>query len=256
MASGNAFAPHTGDPAMIRALFVTAITFAYILIFGPPMLLYAWITGNTDPVYNTGVLGARMALWLAGVEVEVKGREKILSGGRVVFMANHQGNCDPPAIFVHLPPVLILVKKEFFKVPVLGRAMRMRGFIPVDRKNREQAIQAVEKAVQALETNKPFLVFPEGTRSPDGRLQPFKKGVFVMAIKAGATIVPIAISGSARIMPKGRFVIRPGRVRVTFCEPVPTHGYTVEDRGTIMERVRQGILSALEPEERPLDTPA
>ena len=238
---------------MIRALFVTCVTFAYILILGTPTLFYSVITGNTDPLYRIGVLGTRMALWLSGVQMEVHGREKIPTGGCLVFMSNHQGNCDPPALIARLPDVLVMGKKEFFKVPVLGRAMRLRGFIPVDRKNRERAIQAVEQAVRALQAGFSFLVFPEGTRSPDGRLQPFKKGVFVMAIKAGATIVPVAISGSSRIMTKGQFVIRPGRVRLTFCDPIPTRGCTIEQRQSIIERTRQAILMGLSPDEWPVE---
>ncbi len=236
---------------MIRAFLVTFITFAYILVFGPPVLIYALLSGNGDPVYRTGVLGARLALWLAGVKLEVQGRERIPRGRPVVFMANHQSNCDPPALLVVLPSVLVLVKKEFFRVPIMGSAMRLVGFIRVDRKNREQALDAVERGVLALEAGRSFLVYPEGTRSLDGRLQKFKKGVFVMAVKAGAPIVPISVSGSNKIMPKGKFVMRPGRVRITFHESIPTEGLTTEDRDVIIERVRQAILTGLTKDEWP-----
>lgn len=238
---------------MIRALFVTLVTFAYVLVLGPPVLIYSWLGGNTDLLYKVGQLGARMALWLAGVRLEVRGGGKLPRGSAVVFMANHQGNCDPPAIFPLLPPVLILAKKEFYRVPILGRAMLARGFIPVDRKDREQAIAAVEQSVAQLKAGKSFLVFPEGTRSPDGRLQPLKKGVFILAIKAGAPIVPISISGSSKIMPKGKFVIHPGRVRITMHDPIPTAGRTLDERDLIMAQVRQALLSGLEKEEWPLE---
>ena len=178
---------------MIRAFLVTLVTFAYILILGPPVLIYAAIRGDGDLVYRVGTLGARMALWLAGTRLEIHGLDQIPSDRPVVFMANHQSNFDPPALLAVLPPVLVLVKKEFFRVPILGRAMVACGFILVDRRNREQALEAVEKGVQALKAGKSFLVYPEGTRSPDGRLQRFKKGVFVMAIRAGAPIVPISV---------------------------------------------------------------
>jgi len=121
----------------------------------------------------------------------------------------------------------------------------------VDRKNREQALDAVERGVLALNAGKSFLVYPEGTRSPDGRLQKLKKGVFVMAVKAGAPIVPISVSGSNKIMPKGKFVIRPGRVRITFHDSIETEGLTTEDRDLIIERVRQAILTGLAKDEWP-----
>ena len=238
---------------MIRAFLVTLVTCVYILILGPPVLIYGVLSGNTDPLYAVGKLGARMAVWLAGARLEIHGLDQIPSHRAVVFMANHQSNCDPPALLAVLPPVLVLVKKEFFRVPIVGRGMVVCGFIPVDRRNREQALAAVEKGVQALKAGKSFLVYPEGTRSPDGRLQRFKKGVFVMAIKAGAAIVPISVSGSNKIMPKGKFVIRPGRVRITFHEPVATEGSAMEDRHLIIDRVRQAILAGLDKDEWPVE---
>jgi 1-acyl-sn-glycerol-3-phosphate acyltransferase len=236
---------------MIRAFLVTFITFAYVLVFGPPVLIYGLLSGNSDPIYRTGVLGARMTLWLAGVQLEVQGRDRIPPGRPVVFMANHQSNCDPPALLAVLPNVLVVVKKEFFRVPIIGSGMRLVGFIRVDRKNREQALDAVERGVLALKAGRSFLVYPEGTRSLDGRLQKFKKGVFVMAVKAGAPILPISVSGSNKIMPKGKFVIRPGRVRITFHDSIETEGLTTEDRDIIIERVRQAILAGLAKDEWP-----
>jgi 1-acyl-sn-glycerol-3-phosphate acyltransferase len=236
---------------MFRALFVILITFAYILVLGPPVVIYAMVTGNSDPLYRVGMRGARMAMWLAGVQLEVMGKEKIPQECAAVFLANHQGNCDPPALLPILPPVRVMVKKEFFRVPILGRGMLLRGFIPVDRRNRDRAIAAVEEAVRALKAGHSFMAFPEGTRSRDGRLQPFKKGVFVMAIKAGAPVVPISVSGSGKIMPKGKFAIRPGCVRITIHEAIPTAGCSTADRQILMDRVRQSILTGLEREEWP-----
>ncbi len=241
---------------MIRACFVIFVICLYILILGPPLLLYMLLTGNSDPLYAAGKGGARMALWLAGVRLEVSGLERIPQDRVVVFMANHQGNCDPPALLAVLPTVSIMAKKEFFRIPILNRAMLARGFIPVDRKHREAAIAAVEQAVRSLQAGHSFLVFPEGTRSRDGRLQPLKKGVFIMALKVGAPIVPVSVSGSNKIMPKGKFVIHPGRVRITVHDPVATEGLPLDDRELIVERVRQALLAGLTPEEWPLDQKA
>ena len=239
---------------MIRAVIVTLLTFTYILVVGPPFLIHALLTGNTNPLYAIGRWGAKMAVWLAGARLEIRGLEKIPTGRPVVFMPNHQGNCDPPAIFSILPPVLVLGKKEFFRVPILGRAVLLRGFIPVDRKNRERAIQAVEEAVKSLKAGNSFLVFPEGTRSPDGRLQAFKKGAFIMAIKAGVPIIPISVSGSSKIMRKGEWAIHPGVVHITIHDPISTEGCTLDDRDHVMEQTRQTILSGLAKDEWPLET--
>ncbi len=236
---------------MIRAIIVSLLTFLYILTVGTPFLIHALLTGNTDHIYRVGVNGAKLALWLSGVHLDVQGLEKIPPNRALIFMPNHQSNCDPPAVISILPPVLVLAKQEFFRVPVLGTAMRRRGFIPIDRKNRERAMAAVEKAVEALKAGHSFLGFPEGTRSPDGRLQTFKKGLFVMAIKAGASVVPVSASGARKVMPKGEFAIYPGRVRITIHDPIPTTGLEVSDRQKLIDLTRQAIITGLDPEERP-----
>jgi 1-acyl-sn-glycerol-3-phosphate acyltransferase len=236
---------------MLRSILVTIATFSYILLVGPWFLIYALLTGKTDALYGCGRWGAKLSVWLAGMKLEVLGFEQIPKDRAVLFMPNHQSLSDGPAVFGILPPVLAIAKKEFFKVPVLGRAMVLRGFVPLDRRNRERAIEAVEEAAKSLRAGHSFLAFPEGTRSPDGRLQAFKKGVFVMAIKAEAPIVPISISGSRKIMRKDEWAMHPGAVRITFHAPVPTAGCTMASRPIIMERVRQAILSGLTKEEWP-----
>ena len=238
---------------MLRTLLVYAVVFFFIFILGPPLLLWSLITGSTDMLYSVGVFGARTALFMAGVRIMVSGREKIPVGKSVIYMPNHQSNSDPPAVASILPPVLIMAKKEFFRIPIMGTGMRMRGFIPVDRTNRERAFAAVDHAVASLKAGHSFLVFPEGTRSRTGRLQSFKKGVFVMAIKAGAPIVPISVSGASKIMCRGDFRIHPGPVRITIHDPVATADYSITDRSRVAEEVRRAIVSGLSPEERPLE---
>jgi 1-acyl-sn-glycerol-3-phosphate acyltransferase len=238
---------------MIRAIFVSAVTFLYILVVGFPFLIRAWLIKNTDFLYEIGIKGGRLALWLSGVRMEVHGLEKIPHGRAAIYMPNHQSNCDPPAVIVNLPPVLVMAKREFFQVPVLGPAMIYRGFIPVDRKNREKAMHAVDQAVESLKAGKSFLAFPEGTRSPDGRLQPFKKGLFVMAIRAGALVVPISVSGARKIMPKGKFAIHPGSVRITIHDPIAADNFTLAQRAKLAAATRQAILKGLDPEEWPAE---
>ena len=238
---------------MLRAALVSLASLLLILVLGAPMLLYAALSGDTDRLYAVGRFSAGLVLRLAGVRLEVQGREKVPPGRAVVFMPNHQSNVDGPAVFVCLPPVLVLAKKEFFRLPVLGWAMRLQGFIPLDRKNRQRAIQALDEAARALQAGHSFLIFPEGTRSPDGRLQAFKSGGFMMALKSGAPVVPVSISGGRRIMRKGDRAIHPGRIRITFHDPVETAGYQPEERRRLMEAVRRAVLSGLAVEEWPVE---
>ncbi|HET9178187.1 MAG TPA: lysophospholipid acyltransferase family protein [Terriglobia bacterium] len=237
---------------MSRTLLVYAVMLLLLLILGLPLTLWSLLLGNTDALYSVGVFSARIALRLAGVRLIVTGKEKIPMGKAVVFMANHQSNCDPPALASVLPPVLIMAKQEFFRVPIIGMGMRMRGFIAVDRTHRERAFQAVDQAVASLKAGHSFLAFPEGTRSSTGRLQRFKKGVFVMAIKAGVPIVPISVSGANKIMRRGDFRIGPGPLRITIHDLIPTAGCSIADRSMVAEQVRQAIIEGLLLEERPL----
>jgi len=237
---------------MIRTAFAVTLTIAYILLVGTPLLIYSLISGDPRPLYRTGVRGCRFAVRLAGVRLEVIGREKIPAGRAVVFMANHQSMCDPPALISVLPRIRVLLKKELFRIPILGRGMKISGFIAVDRANRERSMQAVDEAVAALKAGDSFLVYPEGTRTPDGRLLPFKKGAFVLAIKAQALIVPISLSGGTRILRKGQSTIRPGTLRITIHDPIETAGYAVEDRKEVIKLVRAAVIAGLAEEELPL----
>ncbi|MGH9351859.1 MAG: lysophospholipid acyltransferase family protein [Terriglobia bacterium] len=236
---------------MIRSAVVICFALIYIFVVGGPLLVYTLLSGNTGLIYRAAVFGARMAVCLAGARLEVRGQEKVERTRAVVFMANHQSNCDPPALIGLLPPVLILAKQGFFRAPILGRAMRLWGFIPVDRRSHEKAIQAVGQAADSLAAGHSFLVFPEGTRSHDGRLLPFKKGVFIMAMKAGAPIQPVSISGSRKVMPKGKVAMRPGKVKITFHDLVTTEGKT--EIGALQDAVRKAILSGLAQAEWPVD---
>ena len=217
----------------------------YLLILGPPMILYSLVVGSIEALYAVALAGARAGLWLARIRIEVFGEENVLRGRACVFMPNHTSNVDPPALVPLLPRVAILGKKEFFRIPILNIAMRMAGFVPLDRSNREAAIASAERAVDGLKSGLPYLIYPEGTRSHGGVLGVFKKGPFVLAIKAGVPIVPVTIEGAERCMAKGEMALRPGVVRITFHRPVETTGYGFEDRDVLAQKVREIIASAL-----------
>jgi len=236
---------------MLRAIFLSLVTLFLIFLLGIPLLLYAVLSRDTDPLYKVGVYVAARLLRLGGIRTEVVGKERIPSGRAVVFMANHQSNVDPPAIFPCLPPVLVIAKQESFRIPVLGPAMRLRGFVPIDRKHRERAIEAVEEAARSLRAGHSFLVYPEGTRSPDGRLQAFKKGAFILALRGGVPIVPVSISGACRIMRKGDLAIHPGTIRITFHRPIATENRNLDDG--LMDEVRHAIIQGLAEDERPAE---
>lgn len=238
---------------MIRTAIVAILLSLLTLIAGPIMLLVTFIIRTPGPIYWVGSRGVFFIAWLVGMRVKVKGREKIPSG-TVLFVANHTSFVDACPIVQALPRrVSILAKKSLFQVPVIGWAFRLAGFVPVDRSNRETAIESVDLAAERMKQGSSFLAFPEGTRSYDGRLLPFKKGVFVMAIKAGAKIVPMAASGVHLIMPKKSLKIRPGNVLVRFGDPIDASEYTLAQRGQLSDRVRLAMAKLLPPDQQPLD---
>jgi 1-acyl-sn-glycerol-3-phosphate acyltransferase len=240
---------------MLRMLFVAVFLSIYILLAGPPLLVYSLLTKHVDPLYWAGLKGVLFFVRAVGVKIHVKGRERIPSGVSV-FAANHTSSVDAPAVVGAIPRrIAVLLKASLFKWPIAGQAFRLAQFIPVERKNRDAAIASVEKATAALRAGQSFLIYPEGTRSPDGRLQQFKKGAVVMAINAGVPIVPIACSGAHRIMEKKSLVIHPGEIVVEFLEPIETTGYSLDDRDALSERIRKAMAAALPPDQRPLDFP-
>jgi 1-acyl-sn-glycerol-3-phosphate acyltransferase len=220
----------------------------------PWLILWSLITGSVDFMYGVAMKVVRAAVWIAGVRVRVEGVEN-LPPGVCIFAANHVSNMDPLAFVPAIPRrVAILVKKEVFRIPILGTAMRMAKLVPVDRDNREAAAGAVETAVKYLKEGLSFAVYPEGTRSRDGRLLPFKKGTFVMAIRAGVPIVPVSIVGAQDLLRKGEWSVRQGEVIIRFGPAVDVSPYTVEQRADLLARVEELVAAGLPEDQKPTKT--
>ena len=236
---------------MLRTLFIGVFLWLYILVVGPPLLLYTFITRDPDPIYWAGVKGVMFFVCAVGVKVRVKGLERI-PPGVCLFAANHTSSADAPAIVGAIPRrIAILLKESLFKWPIVGQAFWSAHFIPVNRSARDSAIAGVEKATEALKGGQSLLIYPEGTRSPDGRLQEFKKGAVMMAIKAGVPIVPMVCAGAHRVMEKHSLVIHPGEIVVEFLEPIDASKYSLEERDILNERLRIAMGGALPPDQRP-----
>ncbi len=190
-----------------------------------------------------------LALWIAGVKVHVSGQEVLDPQGVYIFAANHQSQFDIPVVETALPreiQIRWLAKKSLFKIPFFGWAMWAAGYIPVDRKNPREGLKSLIEAVEKVRQGASVVIFPEGTRSPDGRLLPFKGGGFVLAVKSGCPVVPVAICGTHKIMPKGRLVARPGTVYVKILSPIPAQGLSLRDKEKLAQKTRESIAKALE----------
>jgi 1-acyl-sn-glycerol-3-phosphate acyltransferase len=197
-------------------------------------------------LYVLGHWGVAIGTSLAGIRTQVTGREHLQGGETVVFCCNHQSNIDPPILFQALHPRLhVLFKRELTKLPLLGKAFQIGGFVPIDRGSREQSMAAIEQAAASLRDGNSFLTFPEGTRSRTGALLPFKRGPFLMALKAQVPVVPVAIQGGSASMQKGSPIVRPTTVSVRIGKPVETRGMNVSDREKLADLVRSRVEELL-----------
>ncbi len=220
----------------------------YVLLIGPPVLIWSLVSRRPRLLYVAGAGGVRLGFLLAGLTLRVEGREHMPLGG-AVYACNHSSNVEPPAMFLALAPlfprVRVLYKAELRKLPVLVWAFDVAGFVPVARADKGQSWPAVDRAADALVAGNSFFIFPEGTRSRTSELLPFKKGGFVMAIKAQAPVVPVVVQGGREAMPKGSALIWPTTIRVTFLPAVPTRGLSFEDRDRVVADVRHAITGQL-----------
>jgi len=240
---------------MMRTAFIAVFLSLYILVLGPPLLLYTLISKSPNALYWAGINGVMFLVRTVGVRVRVVGKERI-PVGVCLFVANHTSSADAPAVVGAIPRrIAVLLKESLFRWPIVGQAFHLARFIPVNRGERDSAIVSVEKATEAMKAGQSFLIYPEGTRSPDGRLQEFKKGAAVMAIKAGVPIVPIACSGAHRVMVKRSLVIHPGEILVEFLDPIDASKYSFEDRHLLNERVHNALAAGLPPDQRPVGFP-
>ena len=210
---------------------------------------WTFISGDISLLYSMFMWGAWNGVGLTGVRVETVGLDKLDAAGTYIFMSNHVSNLDPPILIPLIPRrTSVMVKKELFSYPILGKAMRMGSLVPVDRGNRDAGIEAVKAAKKVVGQGLNMTIYVEGKRSFDGKLLPFKKGPFYLAMECGVPVVPVTIAGTHYAMPKKRFAIRPGTVKVIFHEPIEPKEFG--SRECLMEKVRAAIDSGLAEEHR------
>jgi len=222
---------------------------AWIVILGIPAAIvclpWAFLTGNVMPLYKASTFIIRIGYVLARINVRVEGRELIPAKTSCIFMANHVSNLDPPALLPNIPGrTSAFIKEALIRIPVFGLGLRLAEFIPVDRSgDRESAVESVATARRILDKGIHITTFVEGTRSPDGRMLPFKKGPFYLAKETGAPCIPVSIWGTETMMAKGSIRIHPGTAHVVFHPPLDPGDYST--REDLMAAVRATIASGL-----------
>ena len=222
------------------------------LLFLVPFTLFCSLCAVTAGLFDgSGRSGHALArfwsLWLlrvARIRLAVTGLDQVPAAGPVIYMGNHQGNFDIGALTLAIPRRFSWVaKEELFRVPIFGSAMRRAGYIPLDRSDGRKALKSMKLAAERIAAGSSVVIFPEGTRTKDGSLLPFKRGAFLLAAKAGVPIVPFTINGSMQINPRNRLELNPGTISVSFAVPIQAAGVPESE---LMGRVREAIAARLE----------
>ena len=236
---------------MIRTIAVYAFVVPALIFVLPLLILWTLITQDANFMYWTFIGALRVTMRVAGIHVRAEGTENI-PPGVCIFASNHASNIDPVALVPHIPRrVALLAKKEVFRVPILSKALRLANLVPVDRADKEAAAESVDTAIKYLKEGLSFFVYPEGTRSRDGHLMQFKKGTFVMAIRAGVSVVPISLAGTQRLMRKGDWTIHPGEVVVRFGPAIDAAKYSPDQRDELRQRVQDLVAAGLPGDQKP-----
>ena len=240
---------------MIRTIIM--LGFWSVMLPLAALVCFPWtfMTGNVNFLYRVAMWGAWTGVRLAGVQVQTVGLDRLDESRTYIFMSNHVSNLDPPILIPLIPRrTSVMAKKELFKTPILGEAMRLGSLVPVDRGNREAGIEAVKVAADVIRQGINMTIYVEGKRSFDGKLLPFKKGPFYLAMEARVPLVPVTIVGTHSVMPKRQFAVKPGVVTVIFHEAIEPKDFG--DRENLMEKVRGIIDGGLPPELRSTEVTA
>jgi len=228
---------------MIRSALLVILGVAITGFFSFFCIVFPYISPGENKIHRIANLWARILLLISATKVDVIGGENVLVRSPQIFMANHASDFDILIVLAHIPGQFRwIAKKELFRIPLFGKAMRNAGYIEIDRQHHERAMRSIDEAAEKIKEGKSVMTFPEGTRSPDGKIQAFKQGMFHLAIKSGVPIVPISIIGASEIMPKRSLRVNPGTITMVIDKPIDVTGYTIETRETLIRKVREVIV--------------
>ena len=232
---------------MIQTVCIIVWTVLVTFFWGIVIILASFIIHNENFTHNLAKIWAKSILFAGRIRVTVTGYSNIDPGRSYIYMSNHQSNFDIPVLLAYLDTQFrYLAKAELFKIPIFGYAMKRAGYISIDRSNRKSAFESLKEAAKKIRNGVSVLIFPEGTRSRDGNIRPFKKGGFALAVDSGVPVVPIVIHGTWSIMSKKGVRIRPGNVEIEILKPIETSDYTRKTRDDLMEKVDQAICRSFE----------
>jgi 1-acyl-sn-glycerol-3-phosphate acyltransferase len=226
---------------------ILVFVFLILTVLAIPVLLMCALFGLRDAFLVYGRWMMRVGRGILGIDLAVTGLDRLDRGAPYVFMSNHLSFLDGPLLMTVLDrPARVIVKRFVFRIPVLGLGMRFSGYVPLDREGAGAGRRSIARAAQLVkEKGYSFLIYPEGTRSFDGKLLPFRRGGFFLALESGAPIVPVSVKGTYELMPRGKWRVRKGPVKITLHEPIAVTGYTQDTMAELMDIVKVAVSSGL-----------
>ncbi|MGD0277894.1 MAG: lysophospholipid acyltransferase family protein [Smithella sp.] len=228
---------------MIHSALLVTLGVAITVFMSFWSVVFSIFPDADNKIHKVAHLWAKILLSICNTKVKVIGEENILRGKPQIFMSNHQSDFDILISLAYIPVQFRwIAKKELFSIPVFGAAMRSAGYIEIDRNNREKALQSIDEAALRIRKGKSIMTFPEGTRSRDGEIKPFKHGIFYLAIKSGVPVVPVSIIGSGQIMSKRSLRIKPGQIKLIIGKPIEVKNFDIEKRYELIEMVRNEMI--------------
>ncbi len=231
---------------MLRFIFLAICVGLFTLFWGIAAILVSLFDPSGNLSHRVARIWAKWILFVSRIKVTITGMSHVDPSKSYIYMPNHLSNFDIPVLLAYLPVQFRwLAKAELFKIPIFGYAMKRAGYISIDRSNRRSAFESLIRTAEALRRGVSVLIFPEGTRSRDGELAPFKKGGFVTAVEAGVPIVPVIITGTWEIMSKDGWRVKPGAVSLAIKAPIETQTYTRKTRTVLLDKVREIITESL-----------
>jgi 1-acyl-sn-glycerol-3-phosphate acyltransferase len=231
---------------VLRGLWALVVLVPITVACALPATVVSLLHRRSHATLRAARVWARVMLAAVGARVEYVDLDNCYARLPCVYVANHQSAVDIWALLRVVPPeTLFVAKRSLFRIPLLGWAMASGGFVAIDRENRHRALVSLRAAAARIRAGRPVVLFPEGTRSREGRLMPFKRGPFHLALEAGVPLVPVAIQGSGRVLPPGGFRVRPGPVRVQFLPALELTEHPADDTGALLRRVQEAIAGAL-----------
>jgi 1-acyl-sn-glycerol-3-phosphate acyltransferase len=218
------------------------------LVLAPMIIIRSMLPRAALSTYRLGRMWNWCVAKFMGLTFSISGTENITPGASYIITPNHQSFADILALFVNLPiPFSWVIKKELLKIPLFGKALGATGAICLDRSDREKSVESLKEGSAKLSDGWSVVIYPEGTRTPDGLLHAFKKGAFMMAVQTGIAILPVTCNGAFKVMPKRTFLFRPGHITLTIGNPILTKGLTVAGVPELMDRTWKAINKHLNP---------